>query len=111
MAHIIVPHGASEGYDVNSTQQAYAPTKVSENTKVTTDYNAVKSVWMESNGGAIFILIIHEPHHHFYHQFWIVGYKLFQAFFVVKCQLALAMALSRHDIEFDKYKYHIGLGN
>ncbi|MEG2774106.1 MAG: hypothetical protein RR906_01725, partial [Acetivibrio sp.] len=33
---------------------AYAPTKVSENTKVTTDYNAVKSVWMESNGGAIF---------------------------------------------------------
>lgn len=52
--YIIVPHGATEGYDVNSTQQAYAPTKVSENTKVTTDYNAVKSVWMESNGGAIF---------------------------------------------------------
>ena len=52
--YIIVPHGATEGYDVNSSQQAYAPDKVSENSKVTTDYNAVKSVWMESYGGAIF---------------------------------------------------------
>lgn len=51
---IIVPHGASEGYDVNSKQQNYYPEKVSENSKVTTDYNAVKKVWMESNGGAIF---------------------------------------------------------
>ena len=35
-------------------QQSYKPDKVSENTKVTEDYDAVKSVWMESYGGAIF---------------------------------------------------------
>lgn len=53
--YIILPHGATEGYDLNSSQQAYVPDKVSENSKVTTDYNTVKSVWMESAGGAIFI--------------------------------------------------------
>lgn len=52
--YIIVPHGAAEGYDLNSAQQSYVPDKVSENSQVTTDYNKVKSVWMESNSGAIF---------------------------------------------------------
>ena len=51
---IIVPKDPVEGYDVNNVQQKYYPEKVSENSKVTTDYNAVKDVWMESNGGAIF---------------------------------------------------------
>lgn len=32
----------------------YQPTKVSENSKVTTDYNAIKDIWMESYKGAIF---------------------------------------------------------
>lgn len=52
--YIIVPHGSAEGYDVNYSQQSYKPDKVSENSKVTTDYNAVKDVWMESYSGAIF---------------------------------------------------------
>lgn len=53
--YLIIPHGAAEGYDVNSVQQNYYPSKISENPKVTTDYNAVKSVWMESYKGAIFV--------------------------------------------------------
>lgn len=53
--YIIIPHGSTEGYDLNYAQQSYKPNNVSENKKVTEDYNAVKSVWMESNGGAIFI--------------------------------------------------------
>lgn len=52
--YIIIPHGATEGYDLNSSQQSYKPDYVSENKKVTEDYNTVKNVWMESNGGAIF---------------------------------------------------------
>lgn len=52
--YIIIPFGAAKGFDVDYTLQSYLPKKISENPKVTTNYNAVKSVWMESNGGAIF---------------------------------------------------------
>lgn len=53
--YLIIPHGATEGYDLNYEQQSYVPSKISENSKVTDDYNAVKNVWMESHSGAIFI--------------------------------------------------------
>ena len=52
--YLIIPKNPTEGYDLNYLQQSYKPDKVSENTKVTEDYDAVKSVWMESYGGAIF---------------------------------------------------------
>lgn len=34
--------------------QSYKPEKISENKKVTSDYNAVKNIWMESYKGNIF---------------------------------------------------------
>jgi hypothetical protein len=52
--YIIVPQNPTAGYDLTYASQSYVPDKISENTKVTEDYNAVKDVWMESNGGAIF---------------------------------------------------------
>ena len=52
--YVIVPHGGVNGYDINNVQQAYRPDKVTENAKVTEDYNAVKNVWMESYEGYIF---------------------------------------------------------
>ena len=51
---LIVPKGPTEGYDVTYALQSYQPTLVSENKIVTTDYNTVKGVWMESYKGAIF---------------------------------------------------------
>ena len=51
---IIVPKGASEGYDINYVQQDYQPTRISENRKTTVDYNSVRDIWMESYRGAIF---------------------------------------------------------
>lgn len=50
----IVPIDSAHGVDIKNTMQAYKPNDVSINKKVTTDYNAVKDVWMESNSGAIF---------------------------------------------------------
>lgn len=52
--YIIVPQNPTAGYDLTYASQSYVPGKISENKKVTEDYNAVKDVWMESNGGAIF---------------------------------------------------------
>lgn len=52
--YLIIYRNATEGYDLNHLQQSYRPEVINENAKVTQDYNAVKSVWMESNGGAIF---------------------------------------------------------
>ena len=51
---VIVPKNPIEGYDVNYLQQSYRPDKISENPVVSTDYNAVMGIWMESYGGAIF---------------------------------------------------------
>ncbi len=50
----IVPIDPAHGVDIKNTMQSYQPTKVSENSKVTTDYNTVKDIWMESYKGAIF---------------------------------------------------------
>ena len=53
--YLIIPHGGVQGYDLNDKQQSYMPSKVSENPKVTEDYNAVKNVWMESDDGALWL--------------------------------------------------------
>lgn len=50
----IVPIDSAHGVDIKNTMQAYEPTLVDVNKKVTTDYNAVKDIWMESYSGAIF---------------------------------------------------------
>lgn len=50
----IVPIDSAHGVDIKNTMQSYKPDDVSINKKVSSDYEAVKDVWMESNGGAIF---------------------------------------------------------
>lgn len=50
----IVPIDSAHGVDIKNTMQSYRPDDVSINRKVTTDYNAVKDIWMESYSGAIF---------------------------------------------------------
>lgn len=50
----IVPIDPVHSVDIKNTMQAYKPSKVSENKKVTSDYNAVKNIWMESYKGNIF---------------------------------------------------------
>lgn len=50
----IVPIDSVHGVNIKNTMQSYAPGKVSENSKVTSNYNAIKNIWMESYSGAIF---------------------------------------------------------
>ena len=42
------------GVDIKNTMHSYKPDDVSINSNVTSDYNAVKGIWMESYSGAIF---------------------------------------------------------
>lgn len=51
---LIVPKNDAMGYDITTKMQAYAPSYISENKKVTEDMEAVHNVWMESYRGAIF---------------------------------------------------------
>ena len=44
----IVPIDPTHSVDIKNTMQSYKPEKISENKKVTSDYNAVKNIWMES---------------------------------------------------------------
>ena len=50
----IVPIDPTHSVDIKNTMQSYKPEKISENKKVTSDYNAVKNIWMESYKGNIF---------------------------------------------------------
>lgn len=50
----IVPIDPTHSVDIKNTMQSYKPEKISENKKVTPDYNAVKNIWMESYKGNIF---------------------------------------------------------
>ena len=50
----IVPIDPAHSVDIKNTMQSYKPEKISENKKVTSDYNAVKNIWMESYKGNIF---------------------------------------------------------
>lgn len=50
----IVPIDPTHSVDIKNTMQSYKPEKISENEKVTSDYNAVKNIWMESYKGNIF---------------------------------------------------------
>lgn len=50
----IVPIDSVHGVNIKNTMQSYAPGKVSENSKVTSNYNVIKNIWMESYSGAIF---------------------------------------------------------
>ena len=50
----IVPIDPTHSVDIKNTMQSYKPQKISENKKVTSDYNAVKNIWMESYKGNIF---------------------------------------------------------
>ena len=50
----IVPIDPTHSVDIKNTMQSYKPAKISENKKVTSDYNAVKNIWMESYKGNIF---------------------------------------------------------
>lgn len=51
----IVPIDPTHSVDIKNTMQSYKPEKISENKKVTSDYNAVKNIWMESYKGNIFV--------------------------------------------------------
>ena len=51
---LLVPKSDTMGYDITTKMQAYAPSYISENKKVTEDMEAVHNVWMESYKGAIF---------------------------------------------------------
>ena len=50
----IVPIDPTHSVDIKNTMQSYKPEKISENKKVTSDYNAVKNIWMESYKRNIF---------------------------------------------------------
>lgn len=50
----IVPIDPTHSVDIKNTMQSYKTEKISENKKVTSDYNAVKNIWMESYKGNIF---------------------------------------------------------
>lgn len=50
----IIPIDPTHSVDIKNTMQSYKPEKISENKKVTSDYNAVKNIWMESYKGNIF---------------------------------------------------------
>lgn len=50
----IVPIDPTHSVDIKNTMQSYKPEKISENKKATSDYNAVKNIWMESYKGNIF---------------------------------------------------------
>lgn len=50
----IVPIDPAHSVDIKNTMQSYQPDKDTSNKKIVTDYNAVKSIWMESYKGNIF---------------------------------------------------------
>ena len=54
MNYNIVTIDTTHSVDIKNTMQSYKPEKISENKKVTSDYNAVKNIWMESYKGNIF---------------------------------------------------------
>ena len=55
---LLVPKNDAMGYDITTKMQAYAPSYISENKKVTEDMEAVHNVWMESYKGAIFETVV-----------------------------------------------------
>lgn len=52
--YLIIPKLPSMSIHITTKMQAYRPDKVNENPKVTSDYNVIKDLWMESSEGYIF---------------------------------------------------------
>lgn len=52
--YLLVPILPSMAINITTKMQAYRPDKVSENSNVTSNYNAIKDIWMESSEGYIF---------------------------------------------------------